>query len=130
MTGQPGPPPEAAQIGSQVWTGVTWQITAHDSMPPHWVAPPQVMSRQVAPQVWTPPQADTWPHVTAQVWPQVWTPAQCVAGPQVIRQVAWQVWMAPQVWMPPQTVCPPQVSAARRCGRRCGRRHSASPDRR
>jgi len=109
VPGQPGPPPDAAQIGLQVWNCVTWQITAQDSIPPHWVAPPQVMSRQVAPQVWTPPQADMWPQVTAQVAPQVWTPPQCVTGPQEIRQV-WQV--TPQVWMPPQTVCPPQV----RCG--------------
>lgn len=113
--GQAGPP-EATQGGFRVGGG---HITAHDTIPPQWLGPPQVKMQvtwqvalqvtwQVAPHVWTPPHAVTGPQLMRQVWqvaPHVWIPPQCVGGPQVGKQVA------PHVWTPPQCVTGPQLMA-------------------
>src|SRR5262245_19546960 len=78
--------------------------------PPHSVCPrPQVMRKQVAPQVWSPPPTDTPPQVIWQVTAQVWTPAQWVGPPQVMRQVGAQVWI-PAQWVGPPQVNPKQVA--------------------
>lgn len=66
----------AAQSGPQVWTCVTWQMTAQVWTPPHWVWPSAQVTAQVMPQVWIPPQWVCGPQVGWQVTPQVWTPPQ------------------------------------------------------
>lgn len=76
-------------------------------MPPQAVGPPQVIRKQV------------WPQVKAgkQVWTQVWIWCQVGPGPQRIQADAAVTLppppggQPPQVWMPPQTEGPPLVAA-------------------